>query len=386
MARNIYSKKQTWKFLLFIFALLIGASSLWYTNNLIAKLSYEEHKKVELWAEATKQLGSAIEENVDINFLVRIIQGNETVPVILTDQRDTIISYRNLDTSRVYNSNYLKSKLAEMKSQHAPIEIDLGDGIQNHIYYKDSLILTKLALFPYIQFAVVLLFAFIAYFAFSVSRKAEQNEVWIGLTKETAHQLGTPTSSLMAWVELMRMKNVDAEITNEVERDVQRLKKITERFSKIGSKPTLRPGSVKEIVVSVQKYLQSRMPDKVIVNMHLPEEDIYAPINASLFEWVIENVMKNAYDAIVGGGQIDVSMRLQKNKVVIDIKDTGKGIPKARHRTIFKPGYTTKQLGWGLGLSLSKRIVENNHGGKIFVSTSEIGKGTNIRIILNAIV
>ena len=379
---NIYSKKQRWKYFIIIGALIIGISSLLYTENMVSKLAKEERKKVELWAEATSQLGNIDETDKDFNFLVQIIQNNETVPVILTNKEGDIISYRNLDTSRINNNKYLARQLQKMKEKNEPIEIHFGKDNINYIYYNNSIILTQLSYFPYIQLAVIILFILISYYAFSVARKAEQNQVWVGLSKETAHQLGTPTSSLMAWVELLRMKNVDEEITAELEKDVLRLEKIAARFSKIGSKPNLQLVNITNILQNVLSYLKTRFSDKIALNLHFPDEEIFVPINPPLFEWVIENICKNAYDAIGGKGTIDVYIRKNKHKIYIDIEDDGKGIPKTKHKTIFKPGYTTKRSGWGLGLSLSKRIVEQYHNGRIYVLNAEPDKGTAIRIAL----
>jgi len=381
---NIYSKKQTWKLLLFFFATAIGLSSLLYTHRLVKKLEREELKKMELLAEATRLLASTVSSDTDINFLVGIIQNNETVPVILTDQQDNILSYRNLDTIRVKNKSYLQRQLVLMKNQHPPIEIDLGENNKNFIYYKDSIILNQLFLYPYIQLFVIILFILISYYAFSVSRKAEQNQVWVGLSKETAHQLGTPTSSLIAWVELLRLKIVDQQLIAEMEKDVGRLQKITERFSKIGSKTVLRQTNLNEVLENVKAYLSSRLSTHVLFTLDLPPEPVIIPANGALLEWVIENTCKNAYDAISSQGTILVTLKKNKHQVVIDITDNGKGIPKSKFKTIFKPGYTTKASGWGLGLSLSKRIIETYHSGRIFVQSSEPGKGTTIRILLKS--
>ena len=382
---NIYSKKQTWKFFLLLFAVSIGVSSLFYTQKLVECLSAEERKKVELWAEATRQLAGSDAMDMDINFLVRIIQDNETVPVILTNKDEEIISYRNLDTTRVKQKGYLQKQLARMKKSHEPIEIVLGDDNKNYIFYKDSTLLNQLYFYPFIQLVIIIIFIFISYYAFSLSRRAEQNQVWVGMSKETAHQLGTPTSSLIAWVEMLRMRNVDETIVAEIEKDVNRLEKITERFSKIGSKPVLKNTNISDIIKNIRLYLSARLSEQVTFLVSLPDYEIIAPVNASLFEWVLENVCKNAYDAISGKGTIHIVAKKKQRKVIIDINDSGKGIPKSKYKTIFKPGFTTKAGGWGLGLSLSKRIIENYHNGKIFVHSSESGKGTTIRIIINSL-
>jgi signal transduction histidine kinase len=383
MASNIYSKKQLWKLLIFLFALLIGAGSLYYTNKLVKKLEYEERKKVELWAEATKQLASEDSFNKDINFLVRIIQDNETVPVILTDKDENILAIRNLDTAKIVDKDkYLQRQLNLMKEEKEPIVIDFGENNRNYIFYKDSTILTQLSYYPMIQLGVIILFILISYYAFSISRKAEQNQVWLGLSKETAHQLGTPTSSLMAWIELMKLKKIDNELIEKFRHDINRLEKITARFSKIGSSPKLRYTDLNKVINNVVQYLTIRFSERVTIIAELPEENIILPLNEELFEWVVENICKNAHDAIEGKGSVTIQVHKNKKRVYIDISDTGKGIPKSRQRQIFKPGYTTKKRGWGLGLSLSKRIVVNYHSGKIFVHNSEVNKGSTIRITL----
>lgn len=362
--------------------MIIAVLSLLYTNNLVERLEQELRKKVELWAEATRRLGSDSQEGSDINFLVKVIQDNSTIPVILTDEDENIISYKNIDTGRVKTSDDLLKVLEIMKEENAPIEINLSEGRKNFIFYKDTETLTRLFYYPYVYLSVIFIFIVFAYYAFSSSRTAEQNKVWVGLTKETAHQLGTPTSSMMAWVELLKMNNIDPETVKELEKDVTRLQKITERFSKIGSNPTLSPARLNLLIANTVDYLSKRFSERVKIIYQIPEKEIILPLNAALFEWVIENVCKNAYDAIDGEGSIVIESHENKNKVIIDVHDTGKGILKRKQKTIFKPGYTTKKTGWGLGLSLTKRIVENYHCGKIFVQSSEPGKGTTIRIIL----
>ena len=270
-----------------------------------------------------------------------------------------------------------------MRSKHKPIEIVLMNGEKNYIYYKDSILLTQLFYYPYIQLSVIILFIFVSYFAFSYSRRAEQNQVWLGMSKETAHQLGTPISSLMAWIELMKIKEESNELIHEVDKDVKRLSTITERFSKIGSSPVLTNENIVSALVNSVNYLKTRSPNKVAYNLHFAgDAEIFIPLNIALFEWVIENVCKNAIDAMDGSGSIDIYLSNDIAHVHIDIKDTGKGITKGNFKTIFQPGFTTRQRGWGLGLSLAKRIVEIYHRGKIFVKSSEIGIGTTIRISL----
>ena len=380
---DIYYRKQQWKLLLFIFAILIGMGSLWYTNKLVKSLAVEEQKKVKLWAEATRRLADVTITNQDDGFLLEVITNNQTIPVMWVDQDDKIISARNLDSLKSKNPVYLAKQLEKMKSENEPILMDLGGNIKNYIFYRNSILLTKLAYYPYFQLGVILLFVLVSYFAFSESRKAEQNQVWVGLSKETAHQLGTPTSALMAWTELAKEKYPDNEMIPELEKDVGRLEKITERFSKIGSKPVLENEDLVEIIRDTIEYLKTRTSGQIKYELDSEKETLMIPLSGSLFEWVIENVCKNSIDAMEGNGTIRISIKENTRICYLDIHDTGKGIPKSRHKTIFKPGYTTKQRGWGLGLSLAKRIIENYHAGKIFVQQSEPEKGTTIRIVLN---
>lgn len=380
---NIYTRKTRWKFILFLSAVLIALGSLYYTQKLVSQLKQEEKDKVELWAKATRQLIDLDITESDFGFLLEVIENNNTVPVILVNSEDEIISTRNLDPARENNPDYQQRQLKKMKSQHEPIEFSIGDNGNSFIYHKDSIILSKLKIFPFIQLGVIILFILVSYFAFSVSRKAEQNQVWLGLSKETAHQLGTPTSSLTAWVELLRMKKLDENILKEFEKDVARLEKITERFSKIGSKPSLININLFDVISGAVNYIKSRSSKNVIFNINFSEKDkLNLPLNAVLFEWVIENLCKNAIDAMNGQGIINIDVQDNVQVVYLDISDTGRGMTKSKFKTIFKPGYTTKARGWGLGLSLSKRIVEMYHEGKIFVSQSEVNKGTSIRIVL----
>jgi len=355
-----------------------------YTNNLVKKLAVEERKKAELWVKATNLIASP---NMDISseyldFLLTVIQYNSTVPVIVTDSLDNLMFHKNLDPSKVENENYIQRKLRKMKQQNEPIEIIISDDFTEYLYYGNSTMLTKLIIYPYVQLGVILLFILVSYFAFSTSRKAEQNQVWVGLSKETAHQLGTPISSLLAWLEIIKIKIEDKKLVNELEKDVRRLEKITERFSKIGSRPKLQRENIQLIITNAINYLRTRSSDKVKFNLNLPADEISLPVNAALFEWVIENVCKNAIDAVDGSGDITVSLEDHTQVVFIDIIDSGKGISKSKFKTIFKPGYTTKERGWGLGLTLTKRIIEQYHDGRIFVHESEPGKGTKLRIVL----
>ena len=386
---DIYYRKQRWKLYLILFAAIIGIGSLLYTNRLVKLLADEEKKKIELWAEATRRLADLsdiTEPNFrqnDPGFPLQVVEFNTTIPVIIADQKDNIMAHRNLDSLKMENPDYSKRQLEKMKSEIEPIEIDLGDGIVQYVYYRNSTLLVQLTYYPYIQLGVILLFILVAYLAFSASRRAEQNQVWVGLSKETAHQLGTPTSSLMGWVEILKEKHPDKKLVSELEKDAGRLEEITERFSKIGSKPVLKNANILEVLKESVEYLESRTSDGVTFTFDTESKDHVVPINRALFQWVVENLCKNSVDAMEGNGTIKISVSDQLKQVLIDFEDSGKGIPKNRHKTIFKPGYTTKRRGWGLGLSLAKRIIEIYHKGKIFVLNSETGKGAVIRIILH---
>ena len=378
---NIYQQKQRWKLLLLGAAIFIAVASLWYTNKLVKELSVEEHKKVALWAQGTKQLANLSEDMSNLNFAFEVIKDNTTVPVILTDENDSIISYRNLDSVKATHIEYLRKQLQTMKSQHKPIDIALLGNQKNFIYYKDSILLTQLRYYPFFQLAVISLFLLVSYFAFSASRKAEQNQVWIGMAKETAHQLGTPLSSLIAWIEFLKLKGIGIDITNEIEKDVHRLNTITERFSKIGAAPKLQKENLNIVLQNAINYIKSRTSGRVVFSIQA-SPDIFVPLNIPLFEWVIENLCKNAIDAMNGEGKMSISVTDQQQYIYVDFTDTGKGIAKSKFKTIFKPGFTTKNRGWGLGLSLSKKIIEQYHSGEIFVKQSESGKGATLRIVL----
>lgn len=380
---NIYHHKTLLRFTLLFFAVIIGLAALLYTEDLVKSLKSEERKKVELWAEAERQLISSSDTSQNLSFSYSIIENNSTVPAILTDGNDSIISACNFDPARINDTKFLKTKLARMKEKTKPIVIDFGDGHLNLIYYKDSIILKKLIYYPYVQLAVIILFIVVSSVAFSSSRKVEQNQVWVGMSKETAHQLGTPTSSLAGWVEILQAKYPEISITGELLRDVARLEKVTERFSKIGSKPDLTLENIVATVGQTLDYLKSRTSSKVIIKTDYdPLKEVLIPINSALFSWVIENILKNAIDATEGHGEITVRITDNEQNAFIDISDNGKGIPKSAYKKIFRPGYTTKQRGWGLGLSLAKRIIEEYHAGKIFVRHSEVEKGSCIRIVM----
>jgi len=498
---NIYSRKKHWKLLLFVFAIIIIAFSLWYSNVLVKKIARDERLKIHTWANAlqtrarlvnsTQKFFTQVQEeernkvqlyaeavqrfvkagpNEDPGFYMKIIQNNTTIPVVLTDSKgnitstlntvfssDTIpgmaeylkkeftkyppipipyykneinyiyyqdsklftemqvvlnnlvnsffsevvnntasvpvlvtdstqtqaLAYGQIDTLHIHDSVYLKQLIHDMTAENEPIEISIAGQGKTLIFYKDSYVLTQLRYFPYIQLAIIGIFLLVAYLLFSTARRSEQNQVWAGLAKETAHQLGTPLSSMMAWVDYLETKDIDSETIEELRKDVNRLSTITDRFSKIGSNPSLVPENVVSIIYNSVSYLKTRTSQKISYSINVPaEQSILVPLNLQLFEWVIENLVKNAVDAMTRQGIITITIIEEEKFVTIDISDTGKGIPRNMFKTIFNPGYTSKQRGWGLGLSLSKRIINEYHKGKIFVKSSTLGKGTTFRIVL----
>ncbi len=318
------------------------------------------------------------------SFLSEIVINAASVPVIITDSTMTkVIEYGMLDPKRTQDSIYIMETLEDMAFDNDPLEINIPHQGKRYIFYQDSELLTRMMIFPYLQLGIIAFFLFIAYVMFSSARRSEQNQVWVGLAKETAHQLGTPLSSMIAWIELLKMEGVESETINELNKDVDRLRKITERFSKIGSAPRLKNENIVKVLYDSVSYLRSRASKKVKYHINLqPEEIVMVPINLHLFEWVIENLCKNAIDAIGGEGNITIDIREEENLVVMDIADDGKGIPKSKFKTVFNPGYTSKKRGWGLGLSLAKRIIKEYHKGKIFVKSSILNKGTIFRIVL----
>lgn len=378
-----YDKK--WKIILLAFAALIFVLSLIYTNNLMTDLRHEEYRRMELWSHAMGDFINS-DPDADIGFLFEVLENNQTIPVILVDaDNETIISYRNLDTVKMEDAEYAAEKLEEFRSNGKESFSIIGpDGeVMNTIYYSDSLLLKKLQYYPYVQLVLIGIFIIMGYIVLNVSRRSEQNHVWLGMSKETAHQLGTPISSLMAWLEIMRDEHGETEMFREVEKDVKRLEKIAARFSKIGSKPNLQENELIGCIRTTMSYLKTRIPATIHLETNITDADeIFLPLNVELFEWVIENLCKNAVDAIGTNGTIRITIESDENNVGIEISDTGKGISKSNFKNVFRPGYTTKNRGWGLGLSLAKRIVEEYHGGKIFVKSSEIGKGTTFRINL----
>lgn len=369
---------------LIIVAIFIALLSLLVSHALVKDLSREERSKMEVFAEAYRTLNEA-DRNTDLSLVLTVISGNNTIPVIITDETGDITSYLNIEIHCEDTLEYLKQRASEMRQEGNSIKLYYGDNATDkytEVCYDESLLLSRLTIYPYIQLGVVAIFVMIAILALLGFKKTEQNRVWVGLSKETAHQLGTPISSLMAWIELLKDKYHD-DLIFEMEKDVNRLEMIAERFSKIGSMPEPKSEDIAAVLNRVITYMEHRMPKSVRFDRSFPDMIINARINASLFEWVIENLCKNAVDAMDAHGVISINLSDSEKSVVIEISDSGKGIPKNSYKSIFEPGYTTKKRGWGLGLSLAKRIVEEYHKGKIFVKQSELGKGTTFRIELN---
>jgi len=389
---NTYYYKRQWKIFLLAFAALIGVLSVFYTNYIVSRIKIEERKTAKLWAESLKKQFQTDNDEF-IAFLSNVLGELTSVPAIIVDQDGQFVDTKGLDSTksfkphisgRYYDIDYFKEQLRLMKAHSEPFEIDLGHNKKWYVYFKDSVLLTELKYFPYVQLSVIFIFLLVAYFAFSRSRRTEQNQVWVGMAKETAHQLGTPISALFAWMDYLQEKYGKDTILDEMGNDIQRLQMITDRFSKIGSAPVLEAHNVFEVIESYINYFKVRISAKI--EFKLEGEPALAMMSVPLFEWVIENLCKNAVNAMRNDGSISFNISTMKNKVVIDIKDTGRGIPKLRWETIFRPGFTTRKRGWGLGLSLTRRIVQNYHRGEIFVKESEVGKGTTFRILILAAV
>jgi signal transduction histidine kinase len=394
---DIYLKRKRGKIVLLIIAVAIGVASLLYTSWLSEKMAEEERKKVELWAEATTRLADAgIQSSNEVHLeqlttayftlIQAILEQNTTIPVIIVEPGGGFNYYANIQFSEGRESQVLNRELNKMKTHAPPIHISLSEEEGDYLllYYRESDLLQNLRYYPLVQLFVIVVFIIAAYSAFNATQRAEQNQVWVGMSKETAHQLGTPISSLMAWTELLKLHDISKDMISEFEKDIQRLEKITERFSKIGSKPELIPSNAVEVLASTVSYLKTRSSGKVKFETNFEENDLpFIPLNAALFSWVIENLCKNAIDAMDNNGIITLNLQEKDDKVIIDVTDTGKGVAKSNFKTIFQPGFSTKKRGWGLGLSLAKRIIENYHKGKIFIRWSELGKGTTFRIILN---
>ena len=400
---GIYERQRTGKMIFIVISAVAVIIFLLISNNLVKSLAQQERERMNIWAEATEKIANA-DIDTDVDFLLDIISQNHSIPVMVADPQFTIIDYRNFnlpdkrDTLNTpvmalsrRNQEFLVARLKKpggetplnemTKINPHFIEVK-GLNAPQYIYYEDSILLKRLSLYPYVQMAVMIILALIIYFAVIYTKRAEQNRVWVGLSKETAHQLGTPISSLMAWSQYLEATGADKEITTEIDKDVKRLSVIADRFSKIGSRPELMLEYINDVVGQSLQYMKGRISGKVDIVMNLSGDDHGVLISKSLFEWVMENLTKNAVDAMDGSGRIEITTGRDRERVFIEVKDTGKGIQRKNFKNVFHPGYTTKKRGWGLGLTLVKRIIEDYHGGKIYVKDSEIGKGTTFRIEL----
>ena len=379
---NAYELRRFIKVILLLLAVLISILTLFLSQRLVQKIAVEETKKMEIWADAERVLSDPNSEG-DLGFHLKIVQSNETIPAILVSESDRIIQYINLtEKEQIISESKLKEKIAEFAAEHDPILIPIDENTVFRVYYGKSSVLRQLEYYPYVVLAIVALFVFVSYSAFSFSTRSEQNQVWVGLAKETAHQLGTPISSLMGWVECIENDIIPDNAADEMKKDIDRLQIITERFSKIGSTPVLEIANVNLVLETSLKYLSNRISNSVDFQWKLYPKPVMVNINVNLFNWVIENVVKNSVDAMEGKGSLRVEVNCRNNLAFIDVIDNGKGIPRNQTKDIFKPGFTTKKRGWGLGLSLAKRIVEDYHKGQIFVKESHAFDKTVIRIIL----
>lgn len=407
---NIYDIRRTGIIVFFIVSAAVIAFFLYYSNNIIKNLAQQERARMQIWANATREIvnlenswtdsdydntsGSGVDNNIDIGFLVDIIEDNRTIPVLLTDDEGNIIDHRNFDLPEPVDSmrplfisdknrEFLLKKLQTLQHSANVIHIIIAPDNMQHLYYEDSKLLKRLSYYPYVQLVVMLAFVTIVYFAVSSSKRAEQNKVWVGLSKETAHQLGTPISSLMAWMEILPEEGVSREIVDEMQKDVNRLSTIASRFSKIGSKPKLEPTSLNDAIEHCVTYMSARISSRIKLSAQLPTISSTVELSEPLFQWVLENLIKNAVDAMPdGSGKIDITVSSTDSHAIIEVHDSGKGIPRKNFKSVFNPGVTSKKRGWGLGLTLAKRIIESYHDGKIFVKSSEPGLGTTFRIEL----
>lgn len=372
-----------WKTYLTIIAVCIVGASLYYTNQLASKLAIEERKEVEKLVEGFITINKAAPEQ-DVTFVSKFISDNTTIPLIITDEEGNIIDYKNIDTSRSSNGlKYLNDTYDDLKKLRDPLVADLGFGLgRNYVYYGESYLLTQLRYYPFIQLGIIILFLVVVVIALSTAHKSIQNQVWVGLSKETAHQLGTPLSSIEGWLELLKDDEKNLEAVNEMQKDLDRLKLVADRFGKVGSVPNMEEENLISRLENMVNYMQKRAPAKVEILLHTDEKEVLANIYGPLWDWVIENLIRNALDAMEGKGKINIEVNNTPQQIIVDVSDNGKGMPKHQAKKIFNPGFTTKKRGWGLGLSLSKRIIQDYHHGSIFVKESEVGVGTIFRIIL----
>ncbi len=395
---NIYEIRRFGVVAFLIVSVALVAFFIYVSNSLVNDLAVQERERMQIWADATKQIADIGEaddassaENID--FLFSIIERNHTIPVLLTDDEGNILLHRNFDLPEEVdslapyflsevNEAFLHRRLERLRESANVIHIIISPDNLQHLYYDDSKLLKRLSYYPYVQLGIMLAFIFVVYYAVNSTRRAEQNKVWVGLSKETAHQLGTPISSLMAWMELLQAMGVDEDTVREMNKDVNRLSTIASRFSKIGSRPQMDVENINPVIGHAASYMATRISSRIELTVHLCEEALPVRLSAPLFEWVMENLIKNAVDAMEGSGKITIETSREGKRAVIKVTDTGKGIPRKNQKTVFNPGYTTKKRGWGLGLTLAKRIIEQYHLGKIFVSWSEPGEDTQFSILL----
>lgn len=380
MNSDVYTRKIWWKVALIVSGVIIGVASLLYTESFLKELRLEEERKIRLWAKAVEAVFSASDEE-NLSFYSEIIQNNKTIPVILTDDTGSIIAHRNLNVPETNPEKFLERKLNEFKESGQVLENSFADGQTNYLYYKGSTLLTKLQYYPLLLLGVISLYMLISYMAFSNARRSEQNKVWTGMAKETAHQIGTPLSALLGWIGYLKEQYPKELAFGEMEKDIDRLSAITDRFSKIGSQPELDKLDLSDTLEKTASYLRHRMGKKVVFTAEI-QGDLERSHNEQLVSWVIENLVKNATDALEGAGTIELDARVENYEVIITVRDSGKGIPTKLQRKIFSPGFTTKSRGWGLGLSLAKRIIQEYHKGSINLTESNPEKGSTFKIVL----
>ena len=382
---KFFSKTLFFKRISVVVSLTIVLAILWNTYSFFQKFKHEERVKMEILAEAQKQLGSDTDLNANVTLPLKILENNNTIPMILVNEKGDVVNTQNLDSIKTLNPKFLEKQLVIMKQQNDPIVINYDGKNKQYIYYKDSELLDKLTYYPLALILILILFLAVIYLFYSSNKAAETNKLWTGMAKETAHQIGTPLSSLLGWISILKMEKVDETYVDEIEKDVYRLNTIANRFSKIGSVPELKKENIVDITKQAFDYLESRSSKQISFSFSSSKDQIYSKLNTELFGWVIENLIKNAIDAMLGKGTLNLQIEDTQKKVIITVADTGKGMPKKLFKQIFKPGFTTKKRGWGLGLSLSRRIVKDYHNGKIFVKKSEIDKGTTFQILLDKV-
>lgn len=382
---NLFSNTLLFKRVAIAVSFVIVTLILWNTYTFFQKFKTEERVKMEILAEAQKEIGSISDLNASVTLPLKVIENNNSIPMILVDEKGDILYTQNLDSIKSLNPKYIEKQLAIMKNQNEPITISYDGKNKQFIYYKDSDLLNKLTYYPIALILILILFLTVIYLFYSSNKAAETNRLWTGMAKETAHQIGTPLSSLLGWISILKMEKVDETYIDEIEKDVYRLNTIANRFSKIGSVPELKSENIIAVTKQAFDYLESRSSKQISFSFKTDEKEIKTKLNKELFGWVIENLIKNAIDAMQGKGKLHLEISQTQKKVKIIVSDTGKGMPKKLFKQIFKPGFTTKKRGWGLGLSLSNRIVEDYHKGKIFVKKSELGKGTAFQIVLDRI-